>query len=732
MRPPILYLTISFGLGLGAGLSGSGEWGVVLPVLGGVALLVRRAPLGAALGVMLVAGLLWGASAVRERQATCAGEWSREPGAGSRAAVVRLVDPVTVSGGVAEGTVQGGSCRGALVIRWPQGHAARGGTTWVVVGRFLGDASRGVLVARRIRLLDAHPRGRGALRDRVAERSRALFGTRAPLVDALVIARRTDLDAELRERYTRSGLAHLLSISGLHVAFFAAWLNVLLLRLRLGVRARFVAGTLVMCGYVWLLGFPAPATRSAAMLGLLDVARLRQRLVAPRGLVAVSALLVLIVDPWAVQSIGAWLSVAAVAAVIWAGRATERYPNAVRLLAPAAAATLLTAPITAYAFGTVAPVGVVANLAAIPLAGIAVPGLMVALLLSSSWLAAGAGFCLALLDLVARAAAGLPGGHFTMIAGPRAGLIWSAVLGVAWWLWNSPRRRWLLAARVAFIGAFLSLTTLFHAFSRLSACECLTVHFLDVGQGDAALLRSPGGRWVLIDGGPRGPQGDAGRRVVVPFLRRHGATRLAAIVATHAHLDHYGGLPAVLDAFDPAFVMEPGQPVPDAGYLGFLSAVESDGAEWRPARRGDRFELDGVRIEVVSPDSGWVASQADINEESVVLLVTYGAARLLFAGDAGIATELHLAGRIGRVSVLKVGHHGSRGATSDGWLDELNPVNAVISVGARNRYGHPAPETLGRLRGHGVTVLRTDMQGTITLTISSHGAIDISDIRHHH
>src|SRR5262249_17785586 len=113
---------------------------------------------------------------------------------------------------------------------------------------------------------------------------------------------------------------------------------------------------------------------------------------------------------------------------IWAGRAAERLPKAVRLLAPAAAATLLTAPITAYAFGTVAPIGVLANLAAIPLAGLAVPGLMAALLLSSSWLAAGAGLCLALLDTVARVAAALPGGHVIMIAGPRAAMLWLGIL----------------------------------------------------------------------------------------------------------------------------------------------------------------------------------------------------------------------------------------------------------------------------------------------------------------
>jgi competence protein ComEC len=203
------------------------------------------------------------------------------------------------------------------------------------------------------------------------------------------------------------------------------------------------------------------------------------------------------------------------------------------------------------------------------------------------------------------------------------------------------------------------------------------------------------------------------------------------MVATHAHLDHFGGLPAVLDVFDPAFVLEPGQPVPDAGYLGFLSAVERDGAEWRPARRGDRLELDGVTIDVLSPDSGWAASQTDVNEESVVLLVTYAGTRLLFAGDAGMPTEAHLAGHVGRVALLKVGHHGSRGATSDRWLEELQPEDAVISVGRRNRYGHPAPETLARLRERGVTVLRTDERGTITFTVSSHGTLAITDVRHH-
>ena len=713
MRPPILWITIAFGFGLWAGLAGSGAWGVGAPVLLGAAMLWRRAPLGAACGVMLVAGVLWGAAARRERAATCAGQWDAAPR--TRAVIVRLRDPVAAAGGVTEGDAQAGSCGGMVKLRWLEGHAAHGGTTWLVAGRWLGDADRGILVARRVRMLDGTPRGRGALRDRIAARSARLFGSRAPLVDALVIARTAELDPELRERYARSGLAHILSISGLHVGFIAAWLGLLLRGLGLGPRARFGAATTLIAAYCWLLGLPAPATRAAVMLALDGLAHLRQRVVAPRGLIAVAALVVLGLDPWAVRSVGAWLSVSAVAAVIWAARATERSRRSIRLLAPAVAATLLTAPICAYTFGTVAPVGVVANLLAIPLGAIAVPGVIVALLSSSALLAAGAGLCLALLDLVAGAAAALPGGHAVMTAGWPAAALWVGVLIVAWWLWHTPRRPWLIAARLAFVGTVLSWTALFSAFSRLSDCRCLTVHFLDVGQGDAIAVRTPGGRWVLVDGGPRSEGRDAGRRVVVPFLQRQGAIRLAAIVATHAHADHVGGLPAVLSALPVDVVLEPGEPLGEAPYLEFLAASEASGARWRAARSGDRLELDSVRFTVVSPDSAWAAETTDPNEESVVLLVEYGHVRLLLTGDAGLPVEVRLAGRVGDVDVLKVGHHGSRSATSEGWLDEARPEIAVISVGAHNTYGHPAPEVMARLVAHGVEVHRTDREGTITL-----------------
>jgi competence protein ComEC len=530
----------------------------------------------------------------------------------------------------------------------------------------------------------------------------------------------------VRERYAHAGLAHLLAISGLHIGFLAAWLGVLLRLARPRPALEGAALLALLGGYVWLLGFPAPATRAAAMLLLDRAARLRQRVVTPRGTVALAALVVLVGDPWALRSVGAWLSVAAVGAVIWAGRACAGQPRALRLVAPALAATLATAPISAFAFGIVAPVGVLANLVAIPLAGLAVPGLVLALLLSwvaapaAHLVAAGAGLVLALLDAVALGAARVPGGHLVMTAGWPAAGVWAAVAALAWWLWHSPRRPWLVAARVA-LAAAVAVAVWVRGALPLDACRCLTVFFLDVGQGDAAALRTPGGRWVVIDGGPRTLEGDAGRRVVLPFLRRAGVGRLAAVVATHGDADHLGGLPAVIDALDPELVLEPGEPLGRPLYLEFLAAVEASNARWHAARAGDRIELDGVTLEVLSPDSLWLATPLDVNDHGVVLRATFGAVRVLFQGDAGLPVEARLAGTVGPVELLKVGHHGSRTATGEAWLDELTPRAAVISVGRANRYGHPAPEVVARLARRGIAVLRTDQHGTITFSTDGHG-----------
>jgi len=473
----------------------------------------------------------------------------------------------------------------------------------------------------------------------------------------------------------------------------------------------------------------------------------RQRHVRSDELLAATCLIVLLADPWAVLDLGGWLS----AAALWGATRFSRWTDAAlgqgfgwRTLGSSVGATLATAPITAWALGTVAPIGIVLNFAAIPIAAVAVPGVLVSLLLQpvvpvlARPFAAGAGLLLHALELVAAAGAAMPGGHQLIEAGsPGATLPWVCALAAGLWIAQTHNTGFEAMRRTGWIVTATLWLTLAHPLL-LGATDGdgnLTLHFLDVGQGDAAAIRTPAGHWVLVDAGPAGEGTDAGRRVVAPFLERHGARSLALAVVSHAHADHLGGLPSVMSRIRTGLVLEPGADVVDPRYTEFLERLPRDGVPWHPARAGESFGIDGVRFSALHPTPGWRHWGEDVNEDSVVLLVEYGEFQALFAGDAGFPAESAMAGRIRRVDLLKVGHHGSRGSTGEAWLDALAPAVAVISLG-RNDYGHPAPATLERLRAHGVAVHRTDREGTVSvvtdgtrMTVSSRGGTAGYDVR---
>jgi competence protein ComEC len=238
---------------------------------------------------------------------------------------------------------------------------------------------------------------------------------------------------------------------------------------------------------------------------------------------------------------------------------------------------------------------------------------------------------------------------------------------------------------------------------------------LSVGQGDAIAIRTPRDRWILIDAGPAGNGFDAGRDVVVPFLRRRGVRSLEAFFLSHGDMDHVGGAPAVLAALDVRRVIEPGQPLGQAGYRAFLAAVAAAGVPWTAGRPGDTLRMDGVELAVLHPSAAWLATELAANENSLIVHLRYRDFDLLLTGDAGLPAEAVL-DDLGRYEVLKVGHHGSAGSTGPAFLARVAPRVAVIPVGRGNRYGHPAPDVLARLRAAGSVVARTDQDGTVTLT----------------
>jgi competence protein ComEC len=498
----------------------------------------------------------------------------------------------------------------------------------------------------------------------------------------MVIGRREDLPPSLRNTFAAAGLAHLLAISGLHVGLLAGWLVLLLRRVASPGKA-WVLSAAASWGYVALLGFPAPATRAAGFLTLHAAARLRQRHPPRSAVLAVAVFAVMLIEPAAVTAVGAWLSVAAVwgtgAAAAWLPAARRRHP-AWRLAAASAGATLATAPITAFAFGTVAPALV-----------------------------------LAAIERVAGAAAALPLGNVTGRSGLGFAVPWTALSVAVFWAAGRRGRPRSLVRRLPALAATASwLLVALAAADRRDGEGSLTLHVLDVGQGDAIAMRTPRGRWVLVDAGPRSAAGDAGRAVVVPFLRRQGVQRLAVLVVSHGDADHLGGAPAVLRQLDPELVLEPGQPLGTRLYLEYLAALDAGGVPWRAARAGDTLVIDSVVVAVLHPTARWLERRVEPNENSVVLRVSYGCFDAVLTGDIGEPAERVLLQSVGQSEVLKVGHHGSAGSTTPEWLDAVAPAAAVISVG-RNAYGHPAATVLRRLAGRGTAVWRTDRGGAVTI-----------------
>lgn len=233
----------------------------------------------------------------------------------------------------------------------------------------------------------------------------------------------------------------------------------------------------------------------------------------------------------------------------------------------------------------------------------------------------------------------------------------------------------------------------------------LQVHFIDVGQGDATLI-SCDGEHMLIDGGD-----NSKGTTVQYYLQSKGVEELKYVVGTHPDADHVGGLDVVISKFDCETILLTGEERDTDTYQDVLDAMEYRGYEMTVPVPGEEFTLGDATFTVEGP----LVFSSDSNDNSIVIHLEHGENSFLFSGDAGEEEELDIlsTGRDISADVYKVGHHGSKTSTCEMFLQTIDPVYAVISVGEDNKYGHPAAEVLNRLRMHGVEVFRTDEQGGI-------------------
>jgi competence protein ComEC len=246
----------------------------------------------------------------------------------------------------------------------------------------------------------------------------------------------------------------------------------------------------------------------------------------------------------------------------------------------------------------------------------------------------------------------------------------------------------------------------------------LRVTFIDVGQGDATLVRLPRGTTLLVDaGGANSGSFDIGDRVVGAVMRDAGVRRLETAVVTHGDADHLGGLGAVTRDFRPREIWE-GIPVPRAGPIASLrTRATAHGARWTNVQTNDRFAIDGVDLIVHHPGVPDWERQEVRNDDSVVLELRWRDVSIVLTGDIGRDTERAIADRFepAGIRIIKVPHHGSLTSSSVGFLEKLLPRVAVFSVGRSNTFGHPAPEVVRRYHSIGAQIFRTDRDGAISL-----------------
>lgn len=607
--------------------------------------------------------------------------------------------------------------------------------------------------------------GLGAFRQLRGRAARKLEALLPPDVvgeaKALALADRTTLSPQVTRRFADAGVAHLLAISGLHIGFLAVGATTAAALFLRGA-GRYLLGALLTVTYVLLIGAPPAAVRAAVLFGGYAVTRMRGSPSSAGDLLGLAAVAMLVGDPLLLVHPGFQLSFAGFAGLIggraagarvWdrlasrgrcragsAGAARRRLLRGLRQagvgLAASGGAFLCTAPLVAVHFGRVAPVAVLSSLVGAPLVAAALAGLLPALLLPSPvarLFADGATVAIRALLRLADLFAELP---LHASVGPPDAIAWVAIgaglLGGA----RLAARRAARASGALLLGASLAVWLAAPVLRGFGWGRATLLCSLDVGQGDAMALRTRRGHWLLLDAGPgpgfgdkeRAVSYDAGSRVVVPFLRSRGARAVDLFLLSHPHLDHLGGAAAVFRAFPVRRVADAGYPVPSGGYLAYLEEVQREGAVWRAARAGTRLRLDEVELLVLAPGPAGSAPSVDPNVVSVVVRARIdGAFTYLNTGDAPAETEAELVARWPadslRAELLKVGHHGSRTSSTLAWLEAVSPRVAVVSVGGRNRYGHPDPTALARLDSAGVEVVwRTDREGTYCVEVEPGGA----------
>jgi competence protein ComEC len=553
----------------------------------------------------------------------------------------------------------------------------------------------------------------------------------APMAKALFLGYKAEISDDTKQYFSRSGLSHIMAVSGLHVGFIVApfwfiipflwtkkwgkWLGLLLL-------------TFLLLGYAGLTGFSTSVSRASLMAWLITYGKLFSKVRNSINLTAGAAIILLIIDPHQLFDVGFQLSFSAVFTILLLMPEAQRLiPIRYRFGKTGALATLVLIsvvvqgglfPVLTYYFGEFSIAGPVANAFVIPLMTVAVPaGLFYSVLPQiffpfTTYAVFPVEWSLGWVEGVAEYIGSSDWSYFSFTND--SGLLFLLWLILILFLASSriPEMKWKLLICVLFV---LNLFMLEQTFKK-SGDPVLRITFLDVGQGDAIHIQTPSQKHILVDAGRWSPGYDSGSGVINPYLKHVGIEEIDAVILSHPHADHIGGIVPIIENFKVQNIYQSSYAYDSQLYQNYLGKTDELNLPIKNIYAGDQIELEeNVRIYVLGPMMR-SSNPSNPNNSSVAIKIVYGDQSILLTGDAESQQESKMANIYGgflRSNLYKMGHHGSRTSSTETLLEVVEPKISVATLAFRNRFRHPNRDAVSRVSKFTQENYFTSLQGAV-------------------
>lgn len=553
----------------------------------------------------------------------------------------------------------------------------------------------------------------------------------AELEQGILLGDTSDIESDIKDDFRECNLSHMLAVSGAHLSYLVLGINTVLSKKAFGIRRRKILSIMFILIFMVIVNMSPSVVRAGISTIIAIFATLIYRKQDTYTTISIALLLTLLNNPFAIFDVGLQLSyLATLSIIVFYSKFTQKqFNNKVKKYLYESAmltfsANILILPITIYEFNTIPINSVISNLLAGPLLGICIILGMFMVIFSavcfsvSKLIAFPLQIILKILIKIIELISKIPFGNYT-VKTPWLIVVFLAYAIIATLIYNKKKMTKILTIITLIIFIVMQGCTFINIDGKLK------IYFIDVGQGDSMLVKTVGGKNILIDGGgSKDPDYDIGEKILVPYLLDRRIKTLDYVIISHFDEDHATGVAQILGKIDVSSIILTRQLEENDIYRHILSIAKEKKIKLIYVKEGDVLKIGGIKISIIHPENKLMINNP-MNNNSIVCKVEYNSFSMLLTGDIEMeAEELILRKNINlKADVLKVAHHGSKTSTTGEFLKAINPKVALIGVGKNNNFGHPSNEVIQRLKENGTRIYRTDENGEISITVNKKGRI---------